>query len=365
MPEHAERLTALRFVVGGADSAVEMPAALQRYRPMVLREMQAVLDGRTLPIYEMLRYHLGWQEADGSPRDQSAGKGMRPALCLLAADALEGTEAAQHRALAGAAAVEFVHNYSLVHDDIQDGDRERHHRPTVWVQWGKAQGINVGDALRELAQFALQRAGLAGTPAASVIAALDALSAAGLEMIEGQYLDLTFEERTEVTLADYLDMIERKTGAMMGCSLQLGGLLASGDPNLAARLRVAGRRLGLLFQIRDDYLGIWGDSAMTGKSSDNDIRRRKKSFPVVYTFAAAGQPERERLRRTYRQSELSDDDVQAVLAVMNSVDAAAATTQAAHKEYQAFVSELDGCGLSPEGQREFGAVADFLLQREH
>ena len=117
----------------------------------------------------MARYHLGWQEEDGRPRNDGGGKGMRPALCLLTADALDGSDGARRRALAGAAAVEFVHNYSLVHDDIQDGDAQRHHRPTVWVQWGASQGINVGDALRELAQLALQRARAAGADAETVL----------------------------------------------------------------------------------------------------------------------------------------------------------------------------------------------------
>ena len=349
---------------------MQTPEVFQRYRTAFIEEMRAVLAQRPAfthdtSIYDMARYHLGWQEADGHARAEGGGKGMRPALCLLTADALDGSDGARRRALAGAAAVEFVHNYSLVHDDIQDGDVQRHHRPTVWTQWGVGQGINVGDALRELAQLALQRARTAGADAETVLASMQALSRAGLEMIEGQHLDLTFEQRVEVELPEYLDMIERKTGAMIGCSLQIGALLATGDDAQAERLRRAGRRLGLLFQIRDDYLGVWGNSALTGKSSDNDIRRRKKSLPIVYTFANAGSTDRATLERTYTQQELADADVETVMRIAEENDTAGATMQLAQEQYDAFLTELDGCDVPDTGREELVAVADFLLRRDH
>ncbi len=327
--------------------------------------MRTVLAGRDLPIYDMARYALGWQEANGHVLENGGGKGLRPALCLLTADAVDGSEPARRRALAGAAAVEFVHNYSLVHDDIQDGDEERHHRPTVWMQWGTAQGINVGDALRELAQLALDRAQAAGASADTVLAAHRVLSASALEMIEGQYLDLTFEGAADVTVDDYLSMIGRKTGAMIGCSMALGALLACGDEQVAARLNAAGRRLGLCFQIRDDFLGIWGDSARTGKSSENDIRRRKKSYPVVYAFAAAGAAERATLDQSYARADLSADAVEAVMGVLTTLGADKATEQAAREQRDAFERELAACELSPEARGTCLDVAEFILRREH
>ena len=185
-------------------------------------------------------------------------------------------------------------------------------------------------------------------------------------MIEGQYLDLPFEQRPTVELTEYLDMIERKTGAMIGCSLQIGALLATGDGERADGLRRAGRPAGLAsFQIRDDYLGVWGDSALTGKSSDNDIRRRKKSLPVVYTFANARGSDREALERAYGQAELSDEDVATVMRIAEQTDAAGATMQRAQQQYDAFLAELDGCGVRDRGREEFVAVADFLLRRDH
>ena len=344
---------------------MEPPDALQRYRPLVIQEMRRVLEGRRLPIYDMARYHLGWVNAEGVPSEEEGGKGLRPALCLLTADALDGSEAGRQRALAGAAAVEFVHNYSLVHDDIQDRDRERHHRPTVWALWGDGQAINAGDALRELAQHALARAREAGASAESVLAAYAALSAAGLTMIEGQYLDLTFERRSDIGLDDSLDMIRRKTGAMIGVSLQLGALLSRGDAGIAAQLYRAGERLGLLFQVRDDHLGIWGESETTGKSTESDIRRRKKSWPVVYAFAEADGAAQRRLRAIYHQQELSDADVETVLGVLEAVGAREASARAAQQAYDAFRQELAGIALSAPARAAFTEVAEFFLRRDH
>ena len=333
--------------------------------------MRAVVGDRSLPIHDMVRYALGWIEADGSPRSIAAGKGIRPALTLLTARALSPSAATNGQALAGAAAVEFVHNFSLVHDDVQDGDRERHHRPTVWAQWGEAQAINVGDALRELAQIALSRASDAGATPETVLAATDTLNRCALDMIEGQYLDLAYEARTRVSVDDYLTMVERKTGAMLGCSLALGALLAAGDHDIAARvdqaarLEHAGRCLGLAFQIRDDALGIWGESAATGKSSDNDIRRRKKSFPIVYAFTAAGDPARAILDRVYAQTAVSDADVLAVTRELDALHARAAAEDAAGKHYQGFLEALDGCGLSATGRADLEEAGRFIVRRTY
>ena len=343
----------------------EAPAALLRSQSLVRAEMEAVLSGRVLPFYDMARYALGWQEADGRPRADGGGKGMRPTLCLLGAAGLDASEAGRARALAGAAAVELVHSFSLVHDDIQDQDVERHHRPTVWKAWGVAQGINVGDALREMAQMALDRAQQAGAAAATVLAAQRLLNRAALEMIEGQYLDLRFEHEPDVGVEAYLDMIRRKTGAMMGCSLALGGILGGADAGLATRMDRAGRRLGLCFQIRDDYLGVWGDSARTGKSSDNDIRRRKKTYPVVTAVMAADTDTRHELRRLYAQPSLDDADAAAVRQILTDVDADGATQRAAEAEHAAFLEEMRGCALRPEAAAELEEIARFILDREH
>ena len=352
-----------------ASDIVDITDILARDRPAIDAEMRAVIGDRDLPVFDMARYALGWLDADGNPHPGSAGKGLRPVLCLLSAEAIDASPEARARALAGAAAVELVHNYSLVHDDIQDGDEERHHNPTVWVQWGMPQAINVGDALRELAQIALQRARDAGAPATTVLDAYQLLNNASLEMIEGQYLDLAYERQPAVGPREYLDMVERKTGAMIGCSMALGALLASNDCAAADHFNRAGRRLGLCFQIRDDALGIWGDQAMTGKSAGNDIRRRKKSYPIVHALRTADLDDRVALDRIYRPADVSDADVKdadidTVMRILDQIDARQATELAAQQQFDAFHQELDGCALSPTSLATFTNIAEFILQRD-
>ena len=344
---------------------VDLPDGFVRHRTEIADEMRAVLAGRDLPIYDMVRYALGWQESDGTPRE-GGGKGIRPSLTLMTAEALrpDSPDQARTHAVGGAAAIELVHSFSLVHDDIQDGDLERHHRATVWVVWGRAQAINVGDALRELSEQALQRSSQAGVGAESVLTAHRLLNDTTLEMIEGQYMDLEFEARSNVSVGEYLAMIERKTGAMIGCSMAMAGLLAIDNSNAAVGLNRAGRRLGLCFQIRDDWLGIWGDSDATGKSSDNDIRRRKKTYPVVYAFENADQEARCTLDAIYAQETLSDANVDEVLGILTLLGAADAADAAAAAQLAAFQEEIAALQLGPAANTTFGEVAQFMLQRD-
>lgn len=342
---------------------MDLPAAFVVHHARIQQEMRAVLEGRTLPIYDMVRYALGWQESDGTPREGGGGKGMRPSLTLLSAETLAGA-AGRERAAGGAAAVEMVHAFSLVHDDIQDEDRERHHRETVWVVWGRAQAINVGDALRELAEHALRRSAEAGASAEAVLAGTTLLNQAALEMIEGQYLDLSFEERTNVGVNAYLAMIGRKTGAMLGCSMGMGALLATEDAKKVAALDRAGRRLGLCFQISDDWLGLWGDSAATGKSTDNDIRRRKKSYPIVFAFENASGSTRATLEAIYAKESMSDGDVEEVMGILTSLRASEATKLAAKEHHDGFLEELSALDLDSAGQASFDEIANFILHRD-
>ena len=328
-------------------------------------EMQAVLETKELPIYNAVRYALGWVDEDGKAIVDGGGKGLRPALCLIAASAIDSSRTAHNYALAGAAAMEFVHNYSLVHDDIQDQDKERHHRPTVWVQWGSPQAINVGDALRELAQIALHRAHNAGADDSTVLDSYELLNRASLEMIEGQYLDLAYEQKSDIDPGDYLAMIEKKTGAIIGCSMGLGALLAGGTANVVSRLEQAGRQLGLCFQIRDDLLGIWGNTALTGKSTNNDIRRKKKSFPIVYAFCNATAKEQEKLKAIYSHNKIDQEDIDAVMEILANVKAQEATNEAAKEHFNSFHRELENCSIKKKAGVKLDSIANFVLTREH
>ena len=276
---------------------MNLPGVFNKYRADIDAELKSVLAERQSPFYDMMRYHLGWVDEKGNVLTSSGGKALRPTLCLLACEAVGGD---YRQALPAAAAIELVHNYSLIHDDIQDDDRERRHRPTVWSIWGKPQAINAGTAMRVLANLALLRLKELGVPDQKQLRAHYLIDEKCMSLIEGQYLDISYETRFDITVDDYLDMIRKKTAALIACSLELGALLGTDDEQVIESFRNIGTNLGLAFQIRDDILGIWGDEQKTGKPSCSDIRRKKKSFPVIWAFDKAQGELRTDLLNFYR-----------------------------------------------------------------
>lgn len=246
--------------------------------------------GDQVHIYDMMKYHLGWLDENLNPANFHPGKRIRPRLCFLTC-AAAGSPI--ERAIAPATAVELVHNFSLVHDDIQDRSRHRRHRRTVWDIWGDAQAINAGDGLLVLAQLALTDDEETGPERKA--RGLRVLNVACRLLCEGQYLDLDYERRPSVSLDDYYLMIERKTGALMEASCHLGALYGSNSEDTIAALTRFGRYLGLAFQAQDDYLGIWGDPKETGKPAADDIVSKKKALPLVRLLDAATRADRERL----------------------------------------------------------------------
>jgi len=347
---------------------MELPAAFGRYRGALDDRLRSLL-GSGLPagshpdeLHRMLRYHLGWQDAEGRPVRLDGGKALRPTLCLLACEAAGGD---WHAALPAAAALELVHNFSLVHDDIQDRDAERRHRPTVWAVWGEPQAINAGDALLTLGRLALLELRQEGVPPERVLEAARVLDERTLEIVEGQALDLSFEDRLDVGEYAYLEMIAKKTGALFDCALRLGGLVGAGDPAVAEALGRCGRLLGVAFQVRDDMLGVWGAENRTGKLPAADIRNRKKSLPVVYALARAEGATAAELRRIYSQPRLSEADVSIVLGALESVRSQAYCRAAAEERRERALAELDRADLRPAAAAELRQVADFLLERDY
>ena len=266
----------------------ELTEFASHWLPRVEREMREVLaaaHAAHAAHYAMMHYHLGWADETLKPCAVSSGKRIRPLLCLMACEAVGGNPV---DAVPAAAAVEILHNFSLVHDDIEDGDETRRHRPTLWTLWGVPQAINVGDGMFALAYTALLRAGrrtdgaVSSAAAHNSLAATDLFSDACIRLTEGQHLDLSFEERVDVSVSEYLQMIEGKTAALIAGSASLGALFGGADLQQEQLLGSFGRNLGLAFQIQDDILGIWGDPTVTGKAAGNDILRRKKSLPLLY-----------------------------------------------------------------------------------
>ena len=248
---------------------------LERYRAEIVSVLAATVPEEGI-LRQLIGYPLGLVEADGTIGPGLGGKLLRPSLVLFVCEALGGDV---HDALPLAAAIELVHTFSLVHDDIVDGDRVRRGRPTAWVALGEHQAIHAGDGLLSLAFHTVAQGDLPGKMAAR---AVEALASATLAMVEGQARDLELEGRPAGT-EEYLEMARGKTGALLGCALELGAISAW-RPDLASPHRAAGVALGVAFQVRDDWLGLWGEPDAFGKAVGADLARGKRSFPIVWAL---------------------------------------------------------------------------------
>ncbi len=336
-----------------------LPAVLTRYHAEIKAEINSIISQRASPMYNMLRYHLGWVDNEDRILDRSNGKAVRPTLCLLACAAAGGE---YRQALPMAAAVELVHNYSLIHDDIQDDDSERHHQPTVWRVWGKPQAINAGSAMRMLAGVAVRRLAVPGELQLRLLSLLDE---ATLALIEGQYLDISFESQEDVGISDYLKMIGCKTAALMACAVASGAELGTRDHNKIKALYEFGWQIGMAFQTRDDILGIWGKQEETGKPSGNDVRRRKKTLPVIYGLARASQPRRELLLQYYRQSDPAEGLVPSVIGILEDVGALAEAQKTTEENIARALSVIDCINLDSAPRQDLEAIASFLKNRDY
>jgi len=302
------------------------------------------------------RYHFGWVEADGTPCDAGSGKGLRPALALLSAEAV-GAEASV--ALPGAVAAQLVHDFSLVHDDIIDGDEERRHRPTLWATFGVDEAVIVGDALHNLAfQVLLDK------PTPERVAAAAGLARATTAMIAGQAADMALDDLSEVDLEACLAMEANKTGALLGFSASVGAVLAGAPDAHVAVLNYYGRQLGLAFQAVDDLLGIWGDPAVTGKAAGNDLRERKKSMPVALVLSA-GNLASDELRNLYEtDGELTDSQVDRAAALIADAGGRDGTLSEARRHLEEALAAVDGTGLVPSAVGELVELARFVTDRD-
>jgi geranylgeranyl diphosphate synthase type I len=336
---------------------MSLSSFFEEYLPLVEDEMRAVVahDDQAPPEYqEMLAYHLGWTDQGHGPA--ARGKRIRPGLTLLACAAAGGDP---RRALPAAAAVELLHNFTLIHDDIQDDSPTRRGRPTVWRLWGRAQAINAGDAMFALAHLALQRLSGLGHAAEAGLEALRMLDATLLDLTRGQYLDIDFERRERVSVTEYMQMIEGKTAALLATAMELGALCAGAGGPARRHLQSFGRSLGLAFQIHDDILGIWGDSAVTGKSSATDIIARKKSLPIVYGL------ERSQSVRDYYAATTEDGGrVEAIVAALEEIGARAFAEAEARRLTAAAGEHLEQAQPEPPAGEYLRELTSQLLSRD-
>lgn len=332
------------------------PAMLTRHRTLIGDYLRASAASTSRSTWgAMSSYHMGWVDPSGRPAAAHQGKFVRPALCLWACESLHGN---LDDALPAAAAIEWIHNFTLVHDDIQDGDRERRGRETVWSIWGVGQGINVGDAM-----FAHATAQLLSSNGndGRTMRMLRAVSAATLEVIEGQCQDLQMEGRLDVTPRTYLRMVRAKTGALLGASLEAGALAADASDDDVRCFRFAGRLLGTAFQMRDDWLGFWGDPELTGKSATSDANRHKMSYPVVAAHGVMTPLQRKRLREVFEST--SSDAEPRLRELLEATGGASLTSDDPRRYAQKAVAALARTRISRESLEAFEAVADYISTR--
>jgi geranylgeranyl diphosphate synthase type I len=338
----------------------EAAGILERARASVDPELPRAIESLPGSMRRIALYHFGWEHADGTPAAGNAGKAIRPALVLTAVQALGGQHAGAVRA---AAAVELIHNFTLLHDDVMDRDTTRRHRPTAWTVFGDADAILAGDALQALAQRLL-----AEDPHPAASAAAARLAGCVVELCEGQHTDTAMEKRgpDEVGLDECLAMAEAKTGALLGCACALGALYAGASPGDVEALDAFGREAGLAFQLIDDVIGIWGDPSRTGKPAGADLIARKKSLPVVAALAS-GTPAAAELAELYGVPyEKGDpgDLERTVLAVERAGGRDWAQLQAADRMSRA-MHELARAVPDPEAAGGLLALAEFVTRRSN
>jgi geranylgeranyl diphosphate synthase type I len=329
---------------------------------MEMRRLMAPPQSSLNPFYGMMHYHLGWLDESFQPVRVAGGKLLRPIFTLLCCQAAGGQP---EKALTAAAAVELIHNFSLIHDDIEDNSRTRRGRATVWAIWGEPQAINVGDGLFVLARNALLKLKEQGLPLTTIFAGLEQLDQTCLALCQGQYLDMSFEQTPTVDLAAYLEMIEGKTAALLACSGYLGGLIATNEPAKAELFWQLGRALGLAFQIQDDLLGIWGQEAVTGKPAADDLRRRKKSMPVVYALSQTGQPQAARFKEIYTAPTLTEAGVAEAITLLEEIGARDYAEVQAKAYVETARSALQAIEADPANKASLEEMAHFLIERAH
>lgn len=327
-------------------------------------EMEAALGSASpdLDLYHWSRYHLGWADESLKPlpaadRRKHGGKRLRGVLTVLACEAVGGN--GLHSAAAGAA-IELIHNFSLVHDDVEDHDEERRHRPTVWKLWGVPHAINVGSNMQAMVDVAVLR--LSDLfPAEEVVQAFRIITRAIVQMTEGQFLDMAAQDAHAMSLAQYFRMTGGKTAALIEGALQVGATLGTKDGGQIESLARFGRSFGLAFQCRDDYLGIWGEPALTGKPVASDIVQGKRSLPVVHALETA--PESSVIGVRLRAA-LEDRAVATVLEILEELGTAQFVAERVEEHTVAALDALDRAQVRNVHGEAIRDIARYALGRE-
>ncbi|MBT3321645.1 MAG: polyprenyl synthetase family protein [Anaerolineae bacterium] len=317
------------------------------------KQISRLDEAHTADYQEMLTYHMGWSgEGAGA---KATGKRIRPLFLLLAASATKGN---WQNALPAAAAIELIHNFSLLHDDIQDNSKTRRGRPTVWTKWGVAQAINAGDGIFIIANLAMGDL-LNHYPAEIVLDAERTVQETCLNLTRGQHLDIAYEKRASIEIGDYWQMIAGKTAALLSTSTELGALLGGADEKLRFTYKEFGHYLGLAFQVQDDILGIWGNEANTGKSVASDLLEGKKSLPVLYGLQKRGE-----FAARWQEGALTKDEIPEMARLLEVEGARLETQRQADQMMELALHALRTASPQGEAGNTLFKLTEKLLARE-
>lgn len=308
-------------------------------------------------FYSMLHYHMGWADAELKPTSVKSGKQIRPLLCLISCQAANGN---WKQAIPAAAAIELLHNFSLIHDDIEDASPTRRGRDTLWKIWGIEQGINSGDALFAAAHLAMHRLVEQNIDPLTIIHTLRRFDETCIDLTHGQYADIGFETRDTVTVDEYLAMIQGKTAVLLSLCTELGAKIAAAPPEAISHFHQFGLKLGLAFQIIDDILGIWGDENITGKSAATDILTKKKTLPVLYGLSQSSQ-----LQHLYATEQPDSSFVDQAITVLNQLGAYEFAKQHAANYSQSALQHLEAANPIGEAGQALYELAHLLLKRDY
>ncbi|MCA9932048.1 MAG: polyprenyl synthetase family protein [Anaerolineales bacterium] len=333
----------------------------QEMLPAIEQEMRLVLqaDGKNQPdlFWGMMHYHMGWVDAELNPAVVNSGKRIRPLTCLISTAAAGGT---WQQALPAAASIELLHNFSLIHDDIEDNSPTRRGRDTIWKIWGIEQAINSGDAMFALAHLSMSRLVNREVDAAIVVQALRRFDETCVRLTQGQHADMDFEQRDLVAVDDYVQMITGKTAVLLALCSELGALIAGAPPEIVTHYHQFGLALGLAFQVIDDILGIWGDETLTGKSAATDILTKKKTLPVLF-----GLEQSEELQNLYQHEEANAAFVQKVVTLLDNSGAYAFAKQKALTYSHQALTHLESTQPAGDAGTALFELAHMLLKRNY
>jgi len=325
------------------------------------RQVSRLNQPHTKIYHEMLTYHMGWSGVNAGP--EATGKRIRPLLVLLTSESAatttgESSITTWKNALPAAAAVELIHNFSLVHDDIQDHSDKRRGRSTVWVNWGIPQAINAGDGLFVLSNLAITDL-IKYYPAEIVVKASQTLHNTCLDLTRGQYLDMSYENRSDLVVDDYWPMTSGKTAALLSCCCAIGALLGGADDASVDAYRSFGHYLGLAFQVQDDILGIWGDENLTGKSSASDLVVGKKSLPVIVGLGKKG-----KFAARWSQGPILPEEVEELAVLLASEGGYGFSHEVARQMTDLAVNSLREANPQGVAGEALMDIADRLLKRK-